>query len=70
MPNSIKIKQFEWALEFIEQNTHIIYGENVTQDFFRFNMANYLFGVGRFDECLDYIPATSPFMDYFLFGKR
>jgi hypothetical protein len=33
-------------------------------------MANYLFATGRFDECLDYVPATSTFTDYFLFGKR
>ncbi len=68
--NAMKIKQFEWTLDFIERYKDEIYGENENRDIYRLNMANYLFGVGQFSECLDYIPATSPFVDYLLQGKR
>lgn len=68
--NAARVKRYEWALEFIEKHKYEIIGENESQDIYRLNMANYLFGVGQFSECLDYIPATSPFVDYLLHGKR
>lgn len=68
--NALKVRQFDWALDFILRYKEDIYDENEAQDIFRFNMANYLFAVDRFDECLDYIPASSDFTSYFLFGKR
>lgn len=67
---AVRIKDFEWALEFIEKYKNDLIGENESQDIYRLNLANYLFGVGRFSECLDNIPATSPFVDYLLHGKR
>jgi hypothetical protein len=68
--NAIKIKHFEWAREFIEKYKHDISGENDSQDIYRFNKAQYLFAIGQYSECLDYIPATSPFVDYLIIGKR
>ncbi len=67
--NAIRVKDFNWAIEFIEKNKINLIGENQTQDIYRLNLANYLFGVGRFSECLDNIPASSPFVDYSLRGK-
>ncbi len=67
--NAIRVKDFDWAIDFIEQNKFKLIGENETQDIYRLNLANYLFGMGRFSECLDNIPATSPFVDYLLRGK-
>ncbi len=68
--NAIRVRDFDWALEFIEKYKHEIRDENETQDFYRLNLANYLFAVGRFSECLDNIPDTFPFVDYLLHGKR
>lgn len=68
--SAIRVKQLDWALHFIESHKHEIIGENETQDIYRFNMAIYLFGAGRYAECLDSIPATSPLVDYLLNGKR
>lgn len=45
-------------------------GENETRDIYRFNLANYFFAIGRFSDCLDNIPSSSPFVDYLLLGKR
>ncbi|MBP6810329.1 MAG: hypothetical protein KA138_02335 [Saprospiraceae bacterium] len=67
--NAIRVKDFDWAIDFIEKNKLDLIGENETQDIYRLNLANYLFGVGRFPECLDNIPASSPFVDYLLRGK-
>ncbi len=67
---AVRVKQSAWGLEFIEKYKHEIIGENEERDIYRFNMALYLFGVGKFSECLDFIPASSPFVDYLLQGKR
>ncbi len=67
---AIRVNQPEWCIEFIEKYKHEIIGENEQQDIYRFNKALYLFGTGRYYECLDYIPATSPIVDYLLQGKR
>ncbi len=67
--NAIRVKDFDWAFRFIEKNKFDLIGENETQDIYRLNLANYFFGVGRFAECLDNIPASSPFVDYLLRGK-
>jgi hypothetical protein len=68
--NALRVKNYKWALEFIEKYKHELIGENESQDIYRLNMANYLFHLSRFSECLDCIPATSPFVDYLLAGKR
>ncbi len=68
--NALRVKNFSWALEFIEQYKKDLIGENETQDIYRLNMANYLFALGRYSECLDFIPPTSPFADYMLAAKR
>ena len=68
--NAVRVKEFDWALEFIEKYKFEVIGENENQDIYRLNLANYLFGVGAFSECLDNIPPSSPFVDYLLTGKR
>lgn len=68
--NALWVKNYDWALHFIEQYKHTLIGENETHDIYRLNLANYLFAVGRFSECLDHIPGTSPFVNYLLHGKR
>jgi hypothetical protein len=67
---AIRLHQDEWANNFIESYKKDILGENETHDLYRLNKALYLFGVGRFEECLDFIPPSSPFLDYLIHGKR
>jgi len=68
--NAVWVKNFDWALDFIEKHKQELIDENETQDFYRLNMANYSFGVAQFSECLDYIPDTSTSVVYLLQGKR
>jgi hypothetical protein len=68
--NAIWVKSFDWVFEFIEKYKHEVIDENESQDFYRLNMANYLFGVSRFSDCLDYIPDTSTSVGHLLQGKR
>jgi len=65
-----RAKQHDWALGFIEKYRDEIIGENETRDIYRLNKAYYLFGAGRFEECLDQMPDTSPYTDYLIAGKR
>ncbi len=68
--NALNVKNFGWALNFIEKYKHELRDENETHDIYRLNLANYLFRVGQFSECLDNIPASSPFVDYQMIAKR
>lgn len=68
--NAIRIKKFDWAIEFIEKYKDELIGENETSDIYRLNKANYLFALGKFEECLDHIPPTFLYTDYLLHGKR
>ncbi|MFN0174457.1 MAG: hypothetical protein ACKVU0_07425 [Saprospiraceae bacterium] len=68
--NAVRVKEFDWAFDFIEKYKLEILGENESQDIYRLNLANYFFGIGHFSDCLDNIPPTFPFVDYLLTGKR
>ncbi len=65
-----RANKHEWALSFIEKYKNDIIGENETRDIYSLNLAYYLFGVGKFSECLDNIPATSLNVSNLLAGKR
>lgn len=68
--NALYIGKFDWAYEFIEKYKNELHEETETRDVYRLNLANYLFRIGKFEECLDHIPDSSPSMIYTLFGKR
>jgi hypothetical protein len=63
-------KKYEWALSFIEKHKNDIIGENESRDTYRLNLAHYLFGVGKFSECLDNIPSSSQDVSNLLASKR
>ncbi|MEZ4926611.1 MAG: hypothetical protein R3A50_10060 [Saprospiraceae bacterium] len=64
------VKEFEWALEILEENKNCLHGENEDSDIYRFTKARYLFAMGEFAECLDILPDNSPYIEFFLLGKR
>lgn len=64
------VKQFDWLRAFIESEKNNIIDDNDTKDFYRLGKAIYLFGIGKYEECLEIIPPTSPSIDYLLNGKR
>jgi hypothetical protein len=68
--NAIRVKDFEWAIWFIEKYKDELMGENETRDIYRLNLANYYFGIGEFEQCLNNIPPNSNFLDYLLSSKR
>jgi len=67
---ALRIKEYAWALSFLEKYKNDIIGENETHDIYRFNKAHYLFAIDQYDECLAIIPSTSTFVDYMVSGKR
>ena len=66
----IRMKNFQWVEHVLETHKDRIYGDNETQDFYRYNKANYLFAIGKYEEALDWIPPTSPYVDYLVLGRR
>lgn len=68
--NALLIDKYDWALGFIEKYKHELQDVSNSEDIYRLNLANYFFKVGRFSDCLDNIPATSPYLLYLLLGKR
>ena len=68
--NALIIKEFDWALEFIEANKDRLHGENENHDIYHFTKARYLFGIGQYDECLKLLPDSSNYVDFLLLGRR
>jgi hypothetical protein len=68
--SAVRVKQFEWAKNFIETFKNQIVGENETQDIYKFNLALYLFGTGQYQKCLETLPSSSPILDYLLHSRR
>ncbi|MFN8304087.1 MAG: hypothetical protein U0U46_16485 [Saprospiraceae bacterium] len=67
---AIRVKKYDWALEFIEKHKGRIIGDNETHDFYRLNRAVCLFALGRFEEALATMPETSPSVGYLLILRR
>jgi hypothetical protein len=67
---AIRLKEYDYAFHFIETYKNDIINENESQDIYKYNLASYMFVVGRFQDCLDLIPPVSPFVDYLVIGKR
>lgn len=67
---ALKVRQFEWLHLFLEEYKFRIIGDNETFDLYRSGMANYLFALKKYAQSLDFIPASSHYVDYHLLGRR
>jgi len=67
--NALRVKDFDWALNFIERYKNELIDENEDKDLYRFNLANHYFCTGAFQKCLDTLPNHSTFLDYMMIGK-
>lgn len=67
---ALRVKKFDWALEFVEAHRSKVIGDNETHDLYRFNRATCLFALGRYQEALDLIPETSNYTIYLLNIRR
>lgn len=68
--NAIWVKQYNWALDFIEKYKIDVIDENENQDYYRLNKANYLFGTNNYSECLDLLPENPNSVPSLLLVKR
>lgn len=66
----IRMKNFDWVEQILEEHKGRIFGDNETHDFYRYNKANFLFAVAKYEEALDMIPPTSMYVDYLMMGRR
>lgn len=60
----------DWAYNFIQEHKDRIMGDNNSKDYFQFAMANYYFYTGAFGKSLEYIPPSSPHLEYHLNARR
>jgi hypothetical protein len=67
---AIRVRNLEWALEFVESHKGKIIGDNEHADLYRLNKAQCLFAFGKFEEALDYIAPVFDFLNYALLAKR
>lgn len=67
---AIRVRNPDWALQFVEAHREKVIGDNETLDFYRLNRANCLFALGRYAEALDVMPNTSPYVEYLLIIRR
>lgn len=67
---ALRVRNFDWALHFIESHKNRIIGDNETHDFYRLNLANYYFEIGAYEKSQELIPASSPDLDYHFRARR
>ncbi|MDX1911393.1 MAG: hypothetical protein SFV22_07900 [Saprospiraceae bacterium] len=67
---AINLKYYDWAEKFIEENKYQIRDDNDSLDVYRYIKAVFLFETGRYDECYDILPHTSPVNDIVIACKR
>jgi hypothetical protein len=63
-------KNYEWALDFIQQHRGKIIGDDPEETLYRINLAHYLFETGQFEQSLEALPATCDNIGYYLFARR
>lgn len=60
----------DWAFDFIQAHQNRIMGDNESKDYYRLAIAYYLFENKMYEKSLEYIPPSSPNLDYHLYARR
>ncbi|MBL7804999.1 MAG: hypothetical protein JNL02_14760 [Saprospiraceae bacterium] len=53
---ALRVREFDWAYACIQEHANRIIGDNLQQDYFRFNLSNYYFHTGQYDQALEFLP--------------
>lgn len=64
------VKEYQWALEFVQHHRGKIIGEDNEETLYRINLANCLFETGQFEQSLETLPATCENIGYYLIARR
>lgn len=67
---ALRLKEFDWIENFLKVYQNRILHDNETRDYYRLNRALFLFGIHKYDECLDCLPPNFASVEYLLMGKR
>ncbi len=67
---ALRLKEYEWAENFILSHKGRIVGDNETEDFYHLILANFLFHTGQYERALDILPGSFYELAYHNFSKR
>ena len=67
---AFKLKEYEWAKEFIAAHQNRIVGDNESRDYYRLLHANYLFVTSQYEEALHALPGVFQELDYHLYARN
>lgn len=66
---ALRVGEFDWAYECIQSHTDRILGDNENRDYFRFNLSNYYYRVGKYEEALEILPHSLADFEYHLMAR-
>ncbi|HNE27626.1 MAG: hypothetical protein U0U46_10820 [Saprospiraceae bacterium] len=66
---ALRVGEFDWAFDCIQSHADRILGDNENQDYYRFNLSNYYYRIGKFGEALDTLPHSLADFDYHLMAR-
>ncbi len=61
---ALRVGEYDWAYHCIQTHADRIIGDNDQQDYFRLNLANYFFHIGRYDDALSTLPHSLEDLEY------
>jgi len=65
-----RMKEHQWAYNFIETHKDLIIGEDSNKDYYYLNLSRYYFATSQFNEALDILPLSFPEPDYNNLARR
>lgn len=67
---ALRVKEFDWVHDCIQAHADRVLGDNEHRDYYRLNLANYLFHIGDYEAALDALPQTLADIGFHIMSRR
>ncbi len=67
---ALRVKEFDWVRTCILAHTDRVLGDNEHRDYYRLNLANYLFHIGDYDAALNALPQSLADIEFHIMSRR
>lgn len=67
---ALRVKEFDWVYACIQAHADRVLGDNEHRDYYRLNLANYLFHIGDYEAALDALPQSLADIQFQIMSRR